>query len=126
MEARIQSASSYITLWASTYLCMLDPPVQEKNLLREFKRLDDYLNSPLPEEIDHNSTETITVSKRKFLDGDRLTLADCNLLPKLHVIRVRQLCYYCIFKNVVGALWNGYCYMRLSTNGATKTIHRSG
>lgn len=64
--------------------------VHEKNLLREFKRLDDYLNSPLPEEIDHNSTETITVSKRKFLDGDRLTLADCNLLPKLHVIRVRR------------------------------------
>lgn len=64
--------------------------VQEKNLLREFKRLDDYLNSPLPEEIDHNSRETISISKRKFLDGDRLTLADCNLLPKLHVIRVRQ------------------------------------
>lgn len=63
--------------------------VQEKNLLREFKRLDDFLNSPLPEEIDHNSSETITISKRKFLDGDRLTLADCNLLPKLHVIRVR-------------------------------------
>lgn len=60
----------------------------KKNLLKEFKRLDDYLKSPLPEEIDHNSTETITVSKRKFLDGDRLTLADCNLLPKLHVIRV--------------------------------------
>lgn len=58
-------------------------------MLREFKRLDDYLNSPLPEEIDHNSTETISVSNRKFLDGDRLTLADCNLLPKLHVIRVR-------------------------------------
>ncbi|XP_019730419.1 chloride intracellular channel protein 2 isoform X2 [Hippocampus comes] len=61
---------------------------QEKNLLREFKRLDNYLNSPLPEEIDHNSSETVGVSKRKFLDGDRLTLADCNLLPKLHVIRV--------------------------------------
>lgn len=64
-------------------------PAQEKNLLREFKRLDDYLKSPLPEEIDHNSIETITVSSRKFLDGNRLTLADCNLLPKLHVIRVR-------------------------------------
>lgn len=63
--------------------------VQEKNLLREFKRLDDYLNSPLPEEIDHTSDETITVSKRRFLDGNRLTLADCNLLPKLQVIRVR-------------------------------------
>lgn len=72
------------------YLCVTDSAVQEKNLRREFKRLDDYLNSPLPEEIDHNSTETVTVSKRKFLDGDRLTLADCNLLPKLHVIRVRS------------------------------------
>lgn len=62
----------------------------EKNLMREFHRLDKYLISPLPEEIDHNSREDVTVSKRKFLDGDRLTLADCNLLPKLHVIRVRQ------------------------------------
>ncbi|CAG08362.1 unnamed protein product, partial [Tetraodon nigroviridis] len=71
--------------------------VQEKNLLREFKRLDDYLNSPLPEEIDHTSDETITVSKRKFLDGDRLTLADCNLLPKLQVIRVAAK-KYCNFE----------------------------
>ncbi|AWP11855.1 Chloride intracellular channel protein isoform 2 [Scophthalmus maximus] len=62
--------------------------VHEKNLMREFKRLDNYLISPLPEEIDHNSRETMTISKRQFLDGDRLTLADCNLLPKLHVIRV--------------------------------------
>lgn len=65
--------------------------VQEKNLMREFKRLDEYLNAPLPEEIDHNSADNIVTSKRKFLDGDRLTLADCNLLPKLHVIRVRCL-----------------------------------
>lgn len=73
------------------FVCLVFPKysVQEKNLLREFKRLDDYLNSPLPEEIDHTSSETITVSKRKFLDGNRLTLADCNLLPKLQVIRVR-------------------------------------
>ncbi|XP_041930102.1 chloride intracellular channel protein 2 [Alosa sapidissima] len=61
---------------------------QEKNLLREFKRLDDFLNTPLPEEIDHNSRENIIVSKRKYLDGNRLTLADCNLLPKLHIIKV--------------------------------------
>lgn len=74
----------------TTYLCLSICSVHEKNLLREFKRLDDYLNSPLPEEVDHNSRETITISKRRFLDGDRLTLADCNLLPKLHVIRVRQ------------------------------------
>lgn len=62
--------------------------VHEKALLREFRRLDEYLNSPLPEEIDHNSAEDVLVSNRKFLDGNRLTLADCNLLPKLHVIKV--------------------------------------
>ncbi|KAL0175878.1 hypothetical protein M9458_028208, partial [Cirrhinus mrigala] len=55
----------------------------EKALLREFKRLDDYLNTPLQDELDQN----VSVSKRKFLDGNRLTLADCNLLPKLHVIK---------------------------------------
>uniref|UniRef100_A0A3B3SVT3 Chloride intracellular channel protein 2 n=2 Tax=Paramormyrops kingsleyae TaxID=1676925 RepID=A0A3B3SVT3_9TELE len=61
---------------------------QETALLREFKRLDDYLNTPLPEEIHQNATKNIIVSDRKFLDGNRLTLADCNLLPKLHVIKI--------------------------------------
>ncbi|CAJ0968754.1 unnamed protein product [Ranitomeya imitator] len=42
----------------------------------------------MPDEIDANSTEEITVSNRKFLDGNELTLADCNLLPKLHIIKV--------------------------------------
>nr|XP_056715445.1 chloride intracellular channel protein 2 [Euleptes europaea] len=60
----------------------------EKALLREFQRLDDYLNTPVPEEIDQDSTEEVLVSRRKFLDGDRMTLADCNLLPKLNVIKI--------------------------------------
>ncbi|NXY92293.1 CLIC2 protein, partial [Alcedo cyanopectus] len=60
----------------------------EKALLREFQRLDVYLNTPLPEEIDQDSVEDITISNRKFLDGDHLTLADCNLLPKLHIIKI--------------------------------------
>eukprot|EP00061_Rhincodon_typus_P010205 g34318.t1 len=59
----------------------------EKALLKELKRLDDYLKEPLPDEIDANSSETILVSKRKYLDGNELTLADCNLLPKLHIIK---------------------------------------
>lgn len=85
----------------------------EKNLLREFKRLDIYLNSLLPEEVDHNCRETTTVSKRKFLDGDRLTLADCNLLPKLHVIRIaaKKYCDFDIpaeFTGVWGYLRNAY------------------
>lgn len=60
----------------------------EKALLREFKRLDDYLNTPLPDEIDPYSTEKRRVSRRLFLDGDKLTLADCSLLPKLNIIQV--------------------------------------
>ncbi|XP_050806810.1 chloride intracellular channel protein 5 isoform X1 [Gopherus flavomarginatus] len=57
----------------------------ERGLTKALKKLDDYLNTPLPEEIDADGTE---VSKRKFLDGDELTLADCNLLPKLHVVKI--------------------------------------
>ncbi|KAG7265956.1 hypothetical protein CRUP_025870 [Coryphaenoides rupestris] len=76
----------------------------EKNLLREFKRLDDYLNSPLPQEIDHNSRENIIISRRKFLDGNHLTLADCNLLPKLHVIKIaaKKYCDFDIPTQFVG------------------------
>ncbi|XP_061485459.1 chloride intracellular channel protein 6 [Rhineura floridana] len=59
----------------------------EKSLLKALRKLNNYLNAPLPEEIDAYSTEEVTVSTRKFLDGDELTLADCNLLPKLHIIK---------------------------------------
>ncbi|XP_032031371.1 chloride intracellular channel protein 6 isoform X2 [Hylobates moloch] len=62
--------------------------IYEKNLLKALRKLDNYLNSPLPDEIDAYSTEDVTVSRRKFLDGDELTLADCNLLPKLHIIKI--------------------------------------
>ncbi|KAM8976104.1 chloride intracellular channel protein 4 [Pelodytes ibericus] len=60
----------------------------EKGLLKTLQKLDDYLNSPLPDEIDENSMDDITSSNRKFLDGDDMTLADCNLLPKLHIVKV--------------------------------------
>ncbi|XP_060087225.1 chloride intracellular channel protein 5 isoform X1 [Heteronotia binoei] len=60
----------------------------ERGLTKALKKLDDYLRNPLPEEIDAGSTEEEKVSKRKFLDGDELTLADCNLLPKLHVVKI--------------------------------------
>ncbi|XP_054324914.2 chloride intracellular channel protein 6 [Pongo pygmaeus] len=62
--------------------------IYEKNLLKALRKLDNYLNSPLPDEVDAYSTEDVTVSGRKFLDGDELTLADCNLLPKLHIIKI--------------------------------------
>ncbi|KAG8450226.1 hypothetical protein GDO86_002753 [Hymenochirus boettgeri] len=62
--------------------------ILEKNFLKSLKKLDDFLNCPLTDEIDANSTEDVAVSKRMYLDGDELTLADCNLLPKLQIIKV--------------------------------------
>uniref|UniRef100_A0A8C6KSM9 Chloride intracellular channel protein n=1 Tax=Nothobranchius furzeri TaxID=105023 RepID=A0A8C6KSM9_NOTFU len=62
--------------------------VLEKALTKALKKLDDYLCGPLPEEIDADSTEEEKGSKRCFLDGNELTLADCNLLPKLHIVKV--------------------------------------
>ncbi|XP_059745945.1 chloride intracellular channel protein 6-like [Bos taurus] len=56
--------------------------------VKGLKKLDSYLNSPLPDEVDAHSTEEAAVSGRKFLDGNELTLADCNLLPKLHIIKI--------------------------------------
>ncbi|XP_040839425.1 chloride intracellular channel protein 5 isoform X1 [Ochotona curzoniae] len=61
----------------------------ERGLTKALKKLDDYLNTPLPEEIDANMRgDEDKGSRRKFLDGDELTLADCNLLPKLHVVKI--------------------------------------
>ncbi|XP_063287810.1 chloride intracellular channel protein 3 [Pelobates fuscus] len=57
----------------------------ENNFLRSLVRLDKYLKTPLPYEEKMNPQ--LKVSSRKFLDGDQLTLADCNLLPKLHIIK---------------------------------------
>ena len=66
-------------------------PALERGLTKALKELDDYLNTPLPEEIDANTRgDDDKRSRRKFLDGDELTLADCNLLPKLHVVQVRD------------------------------------
>ncbi|XP_077050957.1 uncharacterized protein LOC143701508 isoform X1 [Siphateles boraxobius] len=60
----------------------------EKALLKSLKRLDEYLQTPLSEEIDANSVYDPEASTRGFLDGPDLTLADCNLLPKLHIMKI--------------------------------------
>ena len=60
----------------------------ELGLLKTLQKVDQYLNSPLPDEIDENSMEDIKFSTRKLLDGNEATLADCNLLPKLHTVEV--------------------------------------
>lgn len=59
-------------------------------MTKALKKLDDYLNSPLPDEIDADSMEEEKGSSRPFLDGNELTLADCNLLPKLHIVKVKK------------------------------------
>ncbi|KAK7895626.1 hypothetical protein WMY93_020951 [Mugilogobius chulae] len=58
----------------------------EKNFLRSLAKLDKYLRTPLDHELDQNPNKT--ESTRLFLDGDEMTLADCNLLPKLHIVKV--------------------------------------
>ncbi|XP_058468437.1 uncharacterized protein LOC131442749 isoform X1 [Solea solea] len=60
----------------------------EKALLKSLQRLDDFLRTPLPEEIDAYTSGDLPESSRSFLDGEELTLADCNLLPKLHILKV--------------------------------------
>lgn len=63
----------------------------EKALTKALKKLDEYLNGPVPDEIDADSTEEEKNSDRRFLDGNDLTLADCNLLPKLHIVKVSSI-----------------------------------
>lgn len=60
----------------------------EKALLKSLHRLDEFLRCPLVEEIDADSPGDVQESTRNFLDGPELTLADCNLLPKLHILKV--------------------------------------
>ncbi|XP_016086324.1 chloride intracellular channel protein 5-like [Sinocyclocheilus grahami] len=75
----------------SAFIKNTKPDVNEalqKGLTKALKKLDDYLNSPLPDEVDADSMEEEKASNRKFLDGNELTLADCNLLPKLHIVKV--------------------------------------
>nr|KAF6280250.1 chloride intracellular channel 3 [Pipistrellus kuhlii] len=54
-----------------------------QQLLRALARLDGYLRAPLEDELAREPG--LRESRRRFLDGDRLTLADCGLLPKLHI-----------------------------------------
>ncbi|XP_054960489.1 chloride intracellular channel protein 4-like [Pan paniscus] len=73
----------------SAYIKNSRPEANEalvKSLLKTLQKLNEYLNPPLPDEIDKNSREDITFSIRKFPVGNEMTLAD--LLPKLHIVKV--------------------------------------
>lgn len=62
------------------------PPALYQQLLRALARLDGYLRAPLEDELAREPR--LRESGRRFLDGDQLTLADCGLLPKLHIVDV--------------------------------------
>ncbi|NXI49879.1 CLIC3 protein, partial [Chloroceryle aenea] len=58
----------------------------QRSLLRVLLKLDEYLNAPLEHELAQDPH--LRASRRSFLDGDQLTLADCNVLPKLNIVQV--------------------------------------
>lgn len=69
----------------------------EKTFLSTLVKLNMYLETPLPHELDKNPNAT--KSTRPYLDGDALTLADCNLLPKLNIVKVSRVQQYSVYKN---------------------------
>ena len=58
----------------------------EKKFLKSLMKLDQYLLTPLPYELDQNPD--MSKSSRIYLDENSLSLADCNLLPKLNIVKV--------------------------------------
>lgn len=62
------------------------PAALQRSLLRALLKLDEYLSAPLEHELAQDPH--LRASHRRFLDGDQLTLADCNLLPKLNIVQV--------------------------------------
>ncbi|XP_037678044.1 chloride intracellular channel protein 4-like isoform X2 [Choloepus didactylus] len=60
----------------------------ERCLLKTLQKLEKFLNFPFPDETDENSMEDIKFSTHKFLDSNEMTSTDCNLLLKLHIVKV--------------------------------------
>lgn len=63
-------------------------PALYQQLLRALAKLDSYLRAPLEHEL--TQEPQLPESRRRFLDGDQFTLADCSLLPKLHIVDVSE------------------------------------
>ena len=68
----------------------------EKKFLATLVKLNMYLEGPLPHELEQNPDEN--ESPRLYLDGDSLTLADCNLLPKLNILKVSRVQQCFVYK----------------------------
>ncbi|NXH43873.1 CLIC3 protein, partial [Dicaeum eximium] len=84
-------------------------PAQDKalqrSLLRALLKLDEYLSTLLEHELAQDPH--LRAFQRRFLDGDHLTLADCNLLPKLNIVQVvcQHYCHFGIPKDLRGVWW---------------------
>ncbi|EGW12402.1 Chloride intracellular channel protein 3 [Cricetulus griseus] len=61
-----------------------NPVPTQDNGETQARRLDSYLRAPLDHELAQEPQ--LRESRRRFLDGDQFTLADCSLLPKLHIV----------------------------------------
>ncbi|XP_053267837.1 chloride intracellular channel protein 3 [Pleuronectes platessa] len=82
-------AGEDIFLKFSAYIKNPDPgknDALENKFLATLVKLNMNLETPLPHELQQNPNAN--ESTRLYLDGDSLTLADCNLLPKIHIVKV--------------------------------------
>ncbi|ELW71036.1 Chloride intracellular channel protein 1 [Tupaia chinensis] len=61
------------------------------------------------EEVDEASAEDEGIFQRKFLDGNKLTLADYNLLPKFHIVQVVYKKYW--RATIPEAFWRVHQYL---------------
>uniref|UniRef100_A0A803VAV7 Chloride intracellular channel protein 3 n=1 Tax=Ficedula albicollis TaxID=59894 RepID=A0A803VAV7_FICAL len=84
-----------------------------RSLLRALLKLDEYLSTPLEHELAHDPQ--LRASQRRFLDGDHLTLADCNLLPKLNIVQV--VCQHYRRFGIPKDMWGVWRYL----NSASET-----
>lgn len=71
-------------------------------------KLNMYLETPLLYELDQNPDAT--ESSRLYLDGDTLTLADCNLLPKLNIIKVSRVYPYSVLSTLFSYFKRQKCF----------------
>ncbi|XP_062954291.1 chloride intracellular channel protein 4-like [Cynocephalus volans] len=60
----------------------------ERGLLKTLRKLDEYLNSPHLMNLMRILWRTLSFLHVNFVDGNEMTLADGNLLPKLHIVKV--------------------------------------
>ncbi|KAL1785778.1 chloride intracellular channel protein 3 [Sigmodon hispidus] len=78
-----------------------------QQLLRALTKLDSYLRTPLDHELVQEPK--LCESRRRFLDGDQFTLADCSLLPKLHIVDTPNPMAYMLLRTSVARL--SVCYI---------------